>query len=75
MKCFLLNLEKKFGIRLVVFDKNAHFLKNNVTSRRLGYSNHQLKSSLQVKGQFQTSRNRGFRKSETNCNLLHIYNL
>jgi len=34
-------------------------------SRRLGYSNNQLKSCLQVNGQFQAFGNHGQRKPET----------
>jgi len=62
-KCFFLNHEKKEQIRLVVFEKNAHFnSENDVTeSRRLGYSNNQL-NCKQRKSQFQASGNHGFRK-------------
>jgi len=49
-------------IRLAVFEKNVKnaplIQKNDVTepkSRRLGYSNNQLKSCEQAKGQFQAS--------------------
>jgi len=71
-KCYLLikALKKKLAqIRLVVFQKNVPLIpKNDVTEpkvRRLGYSNNQLKSSKQVKEQFQSSENHGFRKPET----------
>jgi len=64
-KCFLLNSEKNLAqIHLVIFEKNAPLIpKNDVTepkARRLGYSNYQLKSRLQAKGQFQTPGNHGF---------------
>jgi len=56
-------------IRFVVFEKkvkNAPLIpKNDVTepkASRLGYSNYQLKSCKQVKEQFRTSENHGFRK-------------
>jgi len=55
-------------IRLVIFEKNAKNVnlipKSDVTepkARRLGYSNYQLKSCLQIKEQCQTSD----QKSET----------
>jgi len=53
-------------IHLVVFEKNAPLIpKNDVTEskgKRLGYSNYQLKSCSQVKGQFQTCGKHGFQK-------------
>jgi len=48
-------------IRLVVFKKNRPLIpKNDVTEPKARYSNNQLKSCLQVKGQLQT------------CNLLTV---
>jgi len=57
-------------IRLVIFVKNAPLiLKIDITelkARRVGYSNNQSKSCLQVQGQFQAFENNGFRKPGTN---------
>jgi len=48
-------------IRLVVFPEKRKLKLRKMTSpsRRLGYSNKQLKSCLQVKGQFQAFGNHG----------------
>jgi len=67
---FLLNPEKKLAqICLVVFEKNAKnaplIRKMTSPSRRLGYSNYQLKNCKQVKEQFQELGSHGFRKSKT----------
>jgi len=77
--CFLLNPDKNLAqIRLVVSrktQKRTFNSQNDVTEpkvKRLGYSNNQLKSCQQLKGQFQVFENHGLQKPEMTFNLLTV---
>jgi len=54
--------KKNWRRSVLTFSRKMHILipKNVITESKVGYSNNQLKSCCQVKGQFQAFGNHGF---------------